>query len=356
MQSFGSQLWDTVFAVQALLASDLCDETYEVLRRGHKYIKISQCCMLLSTMPADVTGQKIDPEHLFDSVNLLLSLHREYVECTSSIIQAFVMFKQLYPDYMTKEFTKSIEIAVQFIESKQMLDGSWCGNWGICFIYGTWFALSRLAAIDKTYNNCLSTRRGIDFLLSVQNEDGGWGKSYLSCPEQRYIPLEGGGSNLVQTSCAMVGLIHAGQAKRDVMPLHNAAKFIIRNSRSIHEYMHATLCYIPKHLPIMGVGVENGCDVQIPEEENRPASIPLGRYVATELEPKLARAEVRLLRSDQALFQNIDTTLVHAFSSTLRCYLPKTVASPFHVPRYSKLSIKLYRKNRGEFVLYRKKP
>ncbi|CAN7010593.1 unnamed protein product [Brassica oleracea var. botrytis] len=265
MQSFGSQLWDTVFAVQALLASDLCDETYEVLRRGHKYIKISQnplgdfksmcrhtskgactfsdrdhgwqvsdctaealkCCMLLSTMPADVIGQKIDPEHLFDSVNLLLSLHREYVECTSSITQAFVMFKQLYPDYMTKEFTKSIEIAVQFIESKQMLDGSWCGNWGICFIYGTWFALSRLAAIDKTYNNCLSTRRGIDFLLSVQNEDGGWGKSYLSCPEQRYIPLEGGGSNLVQTSCAMVGLIHAGQAKRDVMPLHNAAKFII---------------------------------------------------------------------------------------------------------------------------------
>uniref|UniRef100_A0A0D3BT26 Squalene cyclase C-terminal domain-containing protein n=1 Tax=Brassica oleracea var. oleracea TaxID=109376 RepID=A0A0D3BT26_BRAOL len=333
---------------------------------------------------------------------------REYVECTSSIIQAFVMFKQLYPDYMTKEFTKSIEIAVQFIESKQMLDGSWCGNWGICFIYGTWFALSRLAAIDKAYNNCLSTRRGKDFLLSVQNEDGGWGKSYLSCPEQRYIPLEGGGSNLVQTSCAMVGLIHAGQAERDVMPLHNAAKFIIRNSRSIHEYMHATLCYIPKHLPIMDVGVENGCDevhVQIPEEENvetffdkyffeidyslrkalrrkressdkslkrvatqRPnacsvrslrsdrASIPLGRYVTTELEPKLGRYIARSLRSDRALFQNVDTTLVHAFSSTLRCYLPKTVASPFHVLRYSKLSIKLYHKNRGEFVLYRKKP
>ncbi|KAF3521993.1 hypothetical protein F2Q69_00047935 [Brassica cretica] len=30
------------------------------------------------------------------------------------------------------------------------------------------------------------------------------------------------------------------------------------------------------------------------------------------------------------LFRNIDTTLVHAFSSTLRCYLPKTVANPFH--------------------------
>ncbi|KAF2536070.1 hypothetical protein F2Q70_00004756 [Brassica cretica] len=45
------------------------------------------------------------------------------------------------------------------------------------------------------------------------------------------------------------------------------------------------------------------------------ASVPLGRYVATEL------------------FQNVDTTLVHAFSSTLRCYLPKTVVKPFHVSR-----------------------
>ncbi|KAF2557073.1 hypothetical protein F2Q68_00016347 [Brassica cretica] len=51
-----------------------------------------------------------------------------------------------------------------------------------------------------------------------------------------------------------------------------------------------------------------------------------------------ARTEVRSLRSDRALgryvatelFRNIDTTLVHAFSSTLRCYLPKTVANPFH--------------------------
>ncbi|KAG5374517.1 hypothetical protein IGI04_042169, partial [Brassica rapa subsp. trilocularis] len=53
------------------------------------------------------------------------------------------------------------------------------------------------------------------------------------------------------------------------------------------------------------------------------ACFPFGRYVATEL------------------FRNVDTTPVHAFSSILRCYLPKTVGNSVHVFRHSKSSIKL---------------
>ncbi|KAF2593441.1 hypothetical protein F2Q70_00043349 [Brassica cretica] len=52
--------------------------------------------------------------------------------------------------------------------------------------------------------------------------------------------------------------------------------------------------------------------------------VPLGRYVATELEPKFGRYIAT------ELFRNVDTTLVQAFSSTLRCYLPMTIANPFH--------------------------
>ena len=41
-QSFGSQEWDTGFAIQALLASNLSDEIGPILERGHDFIKKSQ--------------------------------------------------------------------------------------------------------------------------------------------------------------------------------------------------------------------------------------------------------------------------------------------------------------------------
>lgn len=41
-QSFGSQQWDTGFALQALLASDMSDEIGETLAKGHDFVKKSQ--------------------------------------------------------------------------------------------------------------------------------------------------------------------------------------------------------------------------------------------------------------------------------------------------------------------------
>jgi squalene cyclase len=103
------------------------------------------------------------------------------VECTSSLIQALILFKGVHPGYRREEIDRIIKNGVLFIEKKQKNDGSWYGSWAVCFTYATFFAIKGLVAAGRTFQNSLSIRKACNFLLSKQLSTGGWGEDYLGC-------------------------------------------------------------------------------------------------------------------------------------------------------------------------------
>jgi squalene-hopene/tetraprenyl-beta-curcumene cyclase len=102
-----------------------------------------------------------------------------------------------------------VRAGLDYLEREQMPDGSWFGRWGVNYIYGTWSVLCALGAagLDGTTP---SVRKAADWLIAIQNEDGGWGEDCTSY-KLDYRGYEAAASTASQTAWAVLGLMAAGE-------------------------------------------------------------------------------------------------------------------------------------------------
>ncbi|KAK6941195.1 LOW QUALITY PROTEIN: Squalene cyclase, C-terminal [Dillenia turbinata] len=196
-QSFGCQLWDAAFVLQAILASNLTTEYASTLRKGHDFIKASQvrhnpagdyaamyrhtskgawtfsmqdhgwqvsdctaeglkCALLFSQVSPDLVGEKMETERFYDAVNVILSLQSSNGGFPAWEPQrAFRWIEKLNPT----EFFEDVLIEREYVEC-------------------TASAIQGLALFKKIYpnhrrkeiENCIS--RALEYIEKTQNPDG----------------------------------------------------------------------------------------------------------------------------------------------------------------------------------------
>ncbi len=99
-----------------------------------------------------------------------------------------------------------ISKAVDWLLSHQEGNGSWYGRWGVCYLYGTWAAVTGMCAVGVPSEQ-RAVGKAVSWLLEQQLPDGSWGESCRSDVVRKYVPLGFGTPS--QTAWALDALVAA---------------------------------------------------------------------------------------------------------------------------------------------------
>ncbi|XP_050289376.1 cycloartenol synthase isoform X3 [Quercus robur] len=202
----GSQSWDTSFAIQAIISTNIAEEYGATLRKAHDYIKdsqvledcpgdlnfwyrhiskgawpfstadhgwpISDCTaeglkavLLLSTFPSETVGKSLDVKRLYDAVNVLLSLQNtDGGFATYELTRSYQWLELINP----AETFGDIVIDYPYVEC-------------------TSAAIQALTLFKKLYpehrreeiENCIA--KAAEFIEKIQASDGSWYGSWGVC-------------------------------------------------------------------------------------------------------------------------------------------------------------------------------
>lgn len=116
--------------------------------------------------------------------------------------------------------------AIEFLKNTQEADGSWFGRWGVNYVYGTCAALCGLEAVGCNMSQTF-IMKAINWLQTIQNEDGGWGETCESYDHQKYMPLYY--STPSQTAWGLLALLSC--EKSSPAAIEKATQFLLKTQK-----------------------------------------------------------------------------------------------------------------------------
>jgi squalene-hopene/tetraprenyl-beta-curcumene cyclase len=111
----------------------------------------------------------------------------------------------------TAQTSKAVAEGVEYLRRTQLAEGSWYGRWGLNYVYGTWSVLCALNAAGVDHQDPMM-RKAVDWLVSIQNADGGWGEDAVSY-RLDYKGFESTPTTASQTAWALLALMAAGEVE-----------------------------------------------------------------------------------------------------------------------------------------------
>jgi squalene-hopene/tetraprenyl-beta-curcumene cyclase len=111
----------------------------------------------------------------------------------------------------TAQTSKAVADGIAYLRRTQLPEGSWYGRWGLNYVYGTWSVLCALNVAGVDHGDPMM-RKAVEWLVSIQNRDGGWGEDAVSY-RLDYRGYEQAPSTSSQTAWALLGLMAAGEVE-----------------------------------------------------------------------------------------------------------------------------------------------
>ena len=121
-----------------------------------------------------------------------------------------------------------IQRAVAYLLREQHPDGPWFGRWGVNYVYGASGVLRALAAVGPSGSVHESMKRAVDWLRSVQQQNGGFGETIASYDDPSLMGR--GETSASQTAWGLLGLMTVLPA--DDPSVRQAAQYLLEHQNS----------------------------------------------------------------------------------------------------------------------------